>query len=95
MPEPLPCGDDTQGAVAGASVDESGVQSGTVVPRDTQAPSLEPMDVPLKGGLVDVIRLQILRWGCSQWVLIRGRLGSGGPVAKTLVSQCRRPWFHP
>ena len=57
MPDPLPCGDDTQGAVArGGDVDESGVQSGTVVPRDTQAPSLEPMDVPLKGGLVDVIR---------------------------------------
>lgn len=65
-------------------------QSETVVPETPgPIPGTHGCSLCSKGGLVDVIRLQILRWGCLQWVLIRGRLGTGGPVAKTPVSQCR------
>ena len=68
MPDHLPVGLTLKGPGRGCGVNETRVQSGTVVPRDTQASSLEPMGVPLcgKGGLIDVIRLQNLRWGCSQ-----------------------------
>ena len=41
-------------------------------------------------------------WGCASWMPVRGdgqrsRGGNhlGGPVAKTLCSQCRGPRFHP